>query len=567
MDIDRRAFLGSAALTTSFLAACQKQTGSASPDVEDTGSADTIATAPDDQVTGPLRDYIEQHRAAWGLPGMTVALVTRDGYEAVVTAGFADIEQNIPVRPDHLFQIGSISKMFTALAAWSLIDEGRLSPDVKLLDSLKGLKVRGGEQIRLQHLLNHTAGLPGDSALFPEGGLWSGFEPGSNWSYSNCGYQLAGNMIAAADGRLFPDVIRDRVLDRIGMEESVAALHVADRPRYAQGYEPALTDRLSPIPAKMTPTAWVDSDNAAGSIAATPGDMIKFLRFLMNVADGKGAPVFSDETAKRFLSDPADGWGEGAKYGNGIAHVEIDGRPYLHHTGGMVSFCSSLHVDVEAGVAAFASCNVHYALNYRPKNITIHACNLMRAMQEGAPVADPAPPHEALASPEMFAGRFTAADGDQFDVVVSGGDLRLRKSGRDSALYPVASGLFATDDPDHALSGVVVEAENGRAVRAWCGNVEYLVDPSTAYKTPPAESLRVLAGRYDNDDRWAGPLYVYVRDDRVFLGNIVELVPAEDGGWRTTDASSPERIHFDGVINGVPQRLLFSGIPYIRRFS
>jgi CubicO group peptidase (beta-lactamase class C family) len=38
----------------------------------------------------------------------------------------------IPVRPDHLFQVGSISKMFTALAAWSLIDEGRLSPDVKL---------------------------------------------------------------------------------------------------------------------------------------------------------------------------------------------------------------------------------------------------------------------------------------------------------------------------------------------------------------------------------------------------------------------------------------------------
>ena len=118
-----------------------------------------------------------------------------------------------------------------------------------------------------------------------------------------------------------------------------------------------------------------------------------------------------------------------------------------------------------------------------------------------------------------------------------------------------------------ALTGVVIETENGQALRAWCGDAEYLIDPSTGYKPPPAEPLRVLAGRYDNDDRWAGPLYVYVRDGRVFLGNIVQLVPADGGGWRTTDSSSPERIHFDGVINGVPQRLLFSGIPYTRRFS
>jgi hypothetical protein len=113
----------------------------------------------------------------------------------------------------------------------------------------------------------------------------------------------------------------------------------------------------------------------------------------------------------------------------------------------------------------------------------------------------------------------------------------------------------------------VIESADGKAVRAWCGHVEYLIDPSTGYKPPPPESLSVLAGRYDNDDRWAGPIYVYVRDGKVLLGNIVELFPADGGIWRTADASSPEQIRFDGVINGVPQRMLFSGIPYIRRFS
>lgn len=562
MDIDRRAFLGGAALSTSYLAACQKTTTSP----ENVPPPQT-PTTPDDQVTGPLRNYIERHRAAWGLPGMTVALVTRDGYEAVITAGFADMERNVPVGPDHLFQVGSISKMFTALAAWSLIDEGRLSPDVKVLDALDGLEIRDGEDIHLQHLLDHTAGLPGDSALFPEGGLWTGYAPGTNWSYSNCGYRLAGKIVSHADGRLFPDVVKARVLDRIGMKASVAALHVADRPRYARGYEPALTDRLNPVPAGMSPAPWVDSDSAAGNIAATPGDMVKFLRFMLDVADGKGGPVFSDDTAKRFLADPVDGWGAGSKYGNGVAWVETGGRTYLHHTGGMISFSSSLDIDPEAGVAAFASSNVHYSLNYRPKDITVQACELMRAMQDGTVAPDPKPPRDALDAPEQYAGQFTAANGDRFTVAVSGGEIRLRKGRRDSALYRAADTLFATDDPDHAITGLVIESVDGSAVRAWCGDMEYLIDPATGYKPPAPDALRRLTGRYDNDDRWAGPLYVYARDGKLFLGNIVELVPADGGGWRTTDASSPERILFDGVINGVPQRMLFSGIPYIRRFS
>ena len=562
MDMDRRAFMGVAALATSYLAACQKSTNA--PQV---ARGTDEAAGPADPVTSPLKSYIEQHRATWGLPGMTVALVTRDGYEAIVTDGLADIEQNIPVRPDHLFQVGSISKMFTALAAWSLIDEGKLSPDVKVLDVLKGLQIQGGADIRLQNLLNHTAGLPADSAMFVEGGLWSGFRPGTNWSYSNCGYELAGKIVANADGRLFPDVVQARVLDKIGMGATAAAMHVADRPRYAKGYEPALTDRLNPIPARMTPTPWVDSDSAAGCIASTPGDMVKFLRFLLDVADGKGGPVFSDEAAARFLADPVDGWDEGAKYGNGLAHVEIDGRKYLHHTGGMISFCSSLHIDTEAGVAAFASSNVHYALDYRPKNVTIYACELMRTMQESAPLPEPRPVHATLDQPEQYTGRFTASDGDRFDVLVSNGDLRLRKNGREGALYRAADNLFATDEPDHAITGVVIETEDGRAVRAWCGEREYLVDPSIGYKPPAPEALRVLAGRYDNDDRWAGPIYVYARDGKVLLGNIVELLPMEGGYWRHSDDASPERIRFDGMINGVPQRMLFSGVPYIRRFS
>ncbi len=555
MDVNRRIFIGGAAI-----AAGLASSAGATSEARGAGKAEKKALK-------ALEAYVEQHRADWGVPGMTVAVVTRDGFEGFVRSGLADVERKIPVGPDHLFQIGSISKMFTALAAYSLIDEGKLSPDARLEDTLNGLSVYGGKAITLQHLLNHTSGLPADSAIFPQGGLRTGFEPGKGWSYSNAGYALAGMIAAAASGELYEDLVRKRVLEKIDMAESVAAMHVADRHRYAQGYEPALTDRLNPRPGAMTPTPWVDSDSPAGCIAATGGDMAKFLRFLLDLADGKGAPVFSDETAKRFLADPADGWGPGAKYGNGIARIEIDGRKYLHHTGGMISFCSALHVDAAAGVAAFASGNIHYSLNYRPVRVSTYACELLRAVKEQLPAPAPKSTMIALEKPEQHVGRFTAANGDSFEIAADGGKLRLLKDGRDSALQQAAGSLFATTDPDFAVTGVVVEIENEKAARAWVGEREYLADPSIGYKPPASDALRALAGRYDNDDRWAGPLYVYARDGKLWIGNAELLTAMKNGEWRIGDETSPERVKFEGFVNGRSQVMLFSGTPFVRRFS
>ena len=560
MDVNRRIFIGGAAFAVGAAANAGAIGAAAASSNSNGGKAHKAALK-------SLAAHMAEHRAAWGIPGMTLAVVTRDGFEGVVSSGLADVDKKIPVSPDHLFQVGSISKMFTALAAYSLIDEGKLSPDVKLDDALKGLKVRGGRAITLQHLLNHTAGLPADSSVFPEGGLWVGFEPGTNWSYSNSGYQLAGDIASAADGRLYGDMIKARILDKLGMANSVAWMRVADRHRYAQGYEQALTDRLNPHPSPMTATPWADSDSPAGSIAATAGDMAKFLRFLLDLADGRGGPVFSDDAAKRFLANPVDGWGPNSQYGNGVARIELDGRKYLHHTGGMISFCSALHVDSAAGVAAFASSNIHYSLNYRPVRVSTYACELMRAVIEGKPAPTPKPPTIALENPGQFAGKFTAADGDSFEIAAVDGELRLRRNGADNAMQRATGSLFATTDPDFAIPGVAIDVENDKPVRAWIGEREYLADPAIGYKPPAAEELRALAGRFDNDDRWAGPLHVYAREGALWIGNAELLTPIGENEFRLGDDTSPERIKFDGFINGRPNRLVFSGTPYVRRFS
>src|SRR5262245_55359057 len=369
-----------------------------------------------------LRRYVEQHRADWGLPGMSVCVVDRDGFVGIVTAGFANLDNRTPMNADHVLQVGSISKVFAALTAHTLVQERKLATDAHLRTLLPEVPVTGGDDIRLQHLLNHTSGLPADPPLFPAGGLWLGFAPGSRWSYSNTGYMMVGRIAQQADGRLYKDAVTARVLQPLGMSHTFGEIRVGERGLQAQGYEPLTFDRASFRPGPMAPAPWVDTDNAAGCIASTPGDMALFLRFLMNLADGHGGPVFSDEMARRFMAEPADapGWAEHAKYGNGLARVRINDRDYIHHTGGMVSFCSSMHIDPAAGVAAFASSNVSHLLHYRPRAVTVYACELMRAVREHLGAPEPAPTRPSVDSANLYAGGYVAASGERFDISVRG---------------------------------------------------------------------------------------------------------------------------------------------------
>ncbi len=335
---------------------------------------------------------------------MTVCVVDRDGYSGFIRSGWAYVERREPIRDDHIFQIGSITKMMVALTAWSMIQEGKLAADARLAQLMPELMIANGGDITLQHLLNHTTGMPDNAPMFPPGGLWSGYAPGAHWSYCNLGYEIIGKIIARRDGRSLQEALAARVLRPLGMTQTFTAIRVGDRARYPQGYEPEFNDRANLRPAAMTPAPWIDTDIGAGCVASTAHDMAIFSRFLIGLAQGRGAPVLSDAAAAQFIAVSTPGWGEGGAYGNGLARVSIDGRHYLHHTGGMVSFSSAIHVDIEAGVAAFASANVGGGLNYRPRDVTIYACQLFRAAREGGPTPTPKPTRPNVEHPERYAG-------------------------------------------------------------------------------------------------------------------------------------------------------------------
>lgn len=555
MNLNRRTLMGGALIAG----------GAASPAFATTSASGGGRGYP--QALNTLQRYVEQHRADWGLPGMTVCVVDRDGYAGFIRSGWANVEKREPIVAEHLFQVGSISKMMAALAAYSMIQEGKLSASAKLSTLMPELAVRDGADITLQNLLNHTSGLPDDCPLFSESGLWSGYAPGSHWSYSNTGYQIVGMIVSRYDHRSYQEAVEARVLRPLGMTNSIGAIRVGNRLRYPQGYEPPFSDRANLHPGPMTHATWVDMEAASGCVTSTAGDMAIFLRFLIGLAQGRGGAVFSDATAAQFIADPAEGWGEGAHYGNGIARVPAEGRLYYHHTGGMLSFCSSLHVDTEAGIAAFASTNTGVPVNYRPRDVTRHACRLFKAARDAAAAPEAPPTRVGVDGAAHFVGTYTAANGDSFEVLPDGDQIKMRRRGAETPMQQAGETAFACVDPQFAVSGLVFDRENDVMVRAWADDVEYLRDPSYGYKPPASPELRALAGRYDSDDKWAGPLFVFARDGKLWLNNTDELTRAADGTWRFGDDWNPERVKFDSVVNGKPHRVLFSGAAGMRRFS
>jgi hypothetical protein len=228
-----------------------------------------------------------------------------------------------------------------------------------------------------------------------------------------------------------------------------------------------------------------------------------------------------------------------------------------------------MHVDPEAGVAAYASSNVGVSLNYRPRDITLYACRLLRMAREGGAAPTPAPTQTTVNDPSRFTGVYTAASGERFEIRPQGADqIALRMNGRDSRMQSLAGPFFVTDQPRFATTGVFFEAEGEDIARAWADDVEFARGPVRVYQRPPAADVQRLAGIYDSDDRWSGPIWVIARSGKLWLNNAEPLTLLDDGSWRPgTDEWNPERIRFDGFVDGRPTRLLISGSPFVRRFS
>ncbi len=170
-------------------------------------------------------------------PGASVVVIA-DGRVVVRRAyGMADLEQHLAATPETDYRLASVSKQFTAMAVMLLADDRKLRYDQPVRDFLPELPV-AAQPVTVRHLLNHTSGLWDYEDLIPDSrtaqlddrdvltllaskdSLY--FPAGSQYRYSNSGYVLLGLIVARVSGMSFPEFLRTRIFEPLGMRATVA---------------------------------------------------------------------------------------------------------------------------------------------------------------------------------------------------------------------------------------------------------------------------------------------------------------------------------------------------------
>ncbi|WP_299767328.1 serine hydrolase [uncultured Dokdonia sp.] len=274
-------------------------------------------------------------------PGATV-LVTKKGKVLYRNAfGKANLENNIVMHPDHVFEIGSITKQFTAVSILMLEEEGKLNVQDKLSKYLPNYP--NGDQITIHQLLNHTSGIKSYTAM--EGLNAFGkidkspieiidyfkdepvdFQPGEQWEYNNSGYIVLGYIIEKVTGKTYEDFIQQRIFDVLGMKNS----YYGDKARIiknrASGYQPTAQGFRNAMQISMT------IPYAAGSLMSCVDDM-----FLWHKAIIDNTLISAKSKAKAHTNTFLNN-GKPTNYGYGWQINELNGKQSIEHGGGIFGF-------------------------------------------------------------------------------------------------------------------------------------------------------------------------------------------------------------------------------------
>jgi CubicO group peptidase (beta-lactamase class C family) len=229
-----------------------------------------------------LDRFIAGYCAAMNAPGLTLGLANAAGTIRTASYGYVDLAAKLPVTTSHLFEIGSISKSFVGLTILQLHDEQKVDLQAPILSYLPWLSMDStlGE-ILVHHLLTHSSGMPDDAPLIPsspERRPRQALKPGTEFHYSNWGYDVLGRLIEAVDGRPWQAAVAARILKPVGMTDTSPTITSASRPRIAQSYMPLHDDRPYPRHGALVPAGNLAVEFAAGSIASTPKDMSLYSR-------------------------------------------------------------------------------------------------------------------------------------------------------------------------------------------------------------------------------------------------------------------------------------------------
>ena len=300
----------------------------------------------DPALRATLDSLVRAHLDHPQVPGLAVAVVHRG--DTLLHGGFgeADLEFHVPMPVDARFEIGSITKQFTAAAILQLVERGVLDLDADLRTVLPEFEYRVAH-LPLRHLLDHTAGfrsytempvfqeivrdsLPRDTLVSLVERQPLDFLPGLGMIYNNSAYFFLGLIIERATGMTYAEYVERHLFAPADMRGS----YYCDEDRIvegrANGYDATPTGEL--VRAAYLDHTW---PYAAGSLCSTVGDLIAWNRAL------HGGRILEPDTYATMVRPSTLRDGTPLRYGMGLAVHAVGGRPVLEHSGGINGFLST----------------------------------------------------------------------------------------------------------------------------------------------------------------------------------------------------------------------------------
>lgn len=317
-----------------------------------------IPCAGQDVTTLKVDEYVKGELLRQRVPGIALAVI-KDGQIVLARGyGLANVEHQVPVKPETIFQSGSVGKQFTAMAVMMLVEAGKIGLEDKINKYFTDAPV-AWQNITVRHLLTHTSGATDypsdfdfrrdyteDDLLKRAQAIPLASQPGEKWSYSNLGYVVLGVLIHKVSGKFYGDFLQERIFQPLGM---TTARIISERdivPNRAAGY--TLDKGVLKNQEWVSPSLNTTAD---GALYLTVFDMAKW-----------DAALYSEKLLKKANLEQMwtpvklnDGHTQG--YGFGWSLAEVRGHHLIEHGGSWQGFKSFIarYVNDKVTVVVFAN--------------------------------------------------------------------------------------------------------------------------------------------------------------------------------------------------------------------
>lgn len=525
------------------------------------------ALIPASSQAGLESDFDQYLRAAsdvWKFQG--AVLVAKDGQIVYRKPfGYADHELDVKNRTRMKFQIGSITKQFTAACIMLLVEEGKIKLDDPITRHLPDYPSNPGDRITIHHLLSHTSGIPNYTAMLD---VWNRraletsvadlmatfkdkpleFEPGQEWSYSNSGYIVLGAIVEAASGMSYEEFVESRIFDALGMENSGYDHReeiIEDR---AKGYYLGDDGEL-----KNASFVHMSVPYAAGALYSTVNDLLTWDQALY------GEQLLSSTSLEKMFTPVKN------NYGYGFMIQDVFDRKLIWHNGGIDGFLTTLNRWVDEKVTIIVLSN----------NISAPVediANSLAAIMFGRPYDIPVKKEPIAVNPASYSDYvgvykieedeyriITVEDGSLFSQRTGGARLEIFPEAKDKFFFEhdnTVTITFVRNDAGEVISHVVhQQGEDGSALKLEGPEAEEILARVTRADVDPSIYKR-YSGEYQLAPEFM--LKVWTEGDKIMTQATgqapIEIFPSSETEFYLTAVDA--QITFivdetDGTVTGL----------------